>query len=137
MLSRAGGPQALQDGTEVRRLGPLPVWLKRGRVWTSSGAPQTNIASIDSNHSRARLVRLILGIPSRMLSLDGSLRSIILLNAFVWILSLRFGTSLFKLLHLTLRAFVGIALSKCTRDQHQHRDCGDDQQAHGWILLLA
>jgi hypothetical protein len=78
-----------------------------------------------------------------MLSLDGlSLRSILLIAFDVGVASLRFRTSLFKLLRLTLRAFARrirrrIALGKCTRDQQQRRDCGGDQQAHGRILLLA
>jgi hypothetical protein len=78
-----------------------------------------------------------------MLSLDGfSLRSILLIAFGVGVASLRFRTSLFKLLRLTLRAFARrirrrIALGKCTRDQQQRRDCGDDQQAHGRIHLLA
>jgi len=78
-----------------------------------------------------------------MFSLDGfSLRSILLIAFDVGVASLRFRTSLFKLLRLTLRAFARrirrrIALGKCTRDQQQRRDCGDDQQAHGQMLLLA
>ena len=78
-----------------------------------------------------------------MLSLDGfSLRSILPIVFGVGVASLRFRTSLFKHPRLTLRAFARrirrrIALGKCTRDQQQRRDCGDDQQAHGRIHLLA
>ena len=78
-----------------------------------------------------------------MLSLGGfSLRSILLIAFDVGVASLRFRTSLFKLLRLTLRAFARrirrrIALGKCIRDLQQRRDCGDDQQAHGRIHLLA
>jgi hypothetical protein len=78
-----------------------------------------------------------------MFSLDGfSLRSILPIVFGVGVASLRFRTSLFKHLRLTLRAFARrirrrIALGKCTRDQQQRRDCGGDQQAHGRILLLA